>query len=376
MGVLETIVIFLLVLGVLVYVHEFGHFIAAKRGGIRVDEFGFGFPPRIWGKEYKGTLYSINWIPLGGFVKIKGVAGDDPEVEGSKHDDDSFATKSYPRRLLILFAGIGMNIVLAAVLYSIVFMFGISADPQSVESGGTVHEQQVMLSSVLDESPAAIEGLQPGDVVVSVNGESVETTEDFQSLVSRDDAVNTEYAVEVLRGEEALSVVVESEKLTFGDEEFVGIGVGLQGTARVSYPWYQAIWLGVKTTLSTIVLIFVSLVNLLQDLLIQGEVSDDLSGPIGIAVLTGQVAESGFIHLLQFTAILSINLAIFNLLPLPALDGGRILFVLIEMVRRKPVDQKIEAVVHNIGFILLLLLVLLVTLKDVAQYNVFGFLLG
>lgn len=373
MGTIQTILIFVLVLGVLVFVHELGHFLAAKRGGVRVDEFGFGFPPRIFGKKWRGTLYSLNWIPLGGFVKIKGVAGDDEQAHSDTKDPDSFGSKSYSRKLLILFAGIGMNCVLAAFLFSIVYMVGFHTTPESIDSYAKVHSSELVIAQVIQDGPAQRAGLQAEDVVTTVNGKNITTTDAFQEIVESTQPSQT-VTIEVMRDEQTQQFTVPVETIRNENKEFPGVGVGLQESVVVSYPWYMAIWNGITTTGKMIGLIFMALLGIFTTLFTQGSVGESVSGPVGIAVLTGQVAQLGITSLLQFMAVLSINLAIFNLLPIPALDGGRIIFVILEAIRRKPVDQRIEAIVHNVGFIVLLLLVVLVTLKDLIHYNVLSFL--
>ncbi|MBI2411055.1 MAG: RIP metalloprotease RseP [Candidatus Kerfeldbacteria bacterium] len=369
---MSTIIIFIIVLGFLVCIHEFGHFIAAKRAGIQVDEFGFGFPPRIIGKKFRGTLYSLNWIPLGGFVKIKGVAGDDPNAHKQlPHGPDSFIGQTFTRKFFILFAGIGMNLLFAVVLFSIIFSIGMPSDPHTAPSGGKILQQQVVISSILSDGPAAQAQLQTGDIVLDVNGEPIDESDTLRSFSTThlNEAIN----LHIQREKKDITVSITPTALSYQDQEFVGIGVGLQDFAVIRYPWYRSVGLGVTTTTSTTAQIFLSLYELVKNIFTTGTVSEDISGPIGIAVLTRQVAELGFIYLLQFMALLSINLGIFNLLPIPALDGGRIAFVILEKIRRKPVDQRIEGIVHTIGFLLLLVLILLVTLKDISQYHIFGF---
>ncbi|OGY85922.1 MAG: RIP metalloprotease RseP [Candidatus Kerfeldbacteria bacterium RIFOXYA2_FULL_38_24] len=374
METLGTLAIFVVILGILVFIHELGHFLAAKRSGVAVDEFGFGFPPRIFGKKIGQTTYSLNWIPLGGFVKIKGVAGDDEKAEAHQADKNSFSTKPFWKKATILFAGIFMNLLLAVVLLSIVFSLGIPTDPSTVGNGAQVHAQQLQIVQIIPDGPAAQVGLQGGDVITEIAGENIKNIDNFQKTIAQDMAKNP-LEISILRNDtDALNFTIIPQKIKQDGQEFFGIGVGLQEVAIVSYPWYLAIFQGLKTTGSMIALIFISLGGVLKNIIFSGQVSDDIAGPIGIAVLTGQVAKLGLIRLLQFTAILSINLAIFNLLPIPALDGGRIIFVILEKIRKKPVNQKTEALVHNIGFLFLLLLILLVTFKDIAHYNLFGFL--
>jgi len=365
MGTLITIVLFVVVLGLLVCAHELGHFFAAKRSGVRVDEFGFGFPPRIFGKRFRGTLYSLNWIPLGGFVKIKGVAGDDSEPI-SNTDSDSFAAQPFLRKFLILFAGIGMNVVVAVILFALSFAWGFDATPDTLNSGAITSDSRIVVSQVLAESPAATAGIQPGDVIRQYADEAQVTVPRLQEFFAAH--ANTVVPLTVQRGEEApYEVKVTPEQIVRDTQVFVGIGVGLEELVHVRYPWYQALWLGGKTTVLTIGEIFVSLGTLIKTLFVEKSVPQGLAGPVGIAVMTKQVADMGFVYLLQFAALLSVNLAVFNFLPIPALDGGRIAFVLIEKIQRKPVSQRVEATIHTIGFALLLLLIGVVTWKDIVR---------
>lgn len=365
MGIITTVLLFVAVLGLLVCVHEAGHFFAAKRAGVRVDEFGFGFPPRIFGKMFRGTLYSLNWIPLGGFVKIKGVAGDDTE-KISRADKDSFASQKFLRKFLILFAGIGMNVVTAIVLFSISFAVGFDTQREGLDTGAILSNDRIMISQVLVDSPAAQAGIKPGDVLQNYGGIATTTIAGVQEFLTSH--ANTEVTLS-LKHEDGTTfdIHVTPQQITRDGEAFVGIGVGLEEVVHARYPWYSALWLGAKTTVMMVGEIFVSLGNLVKKLVTTASVPEGLAGPVGIAVMTKQVADLGFVYLLQFAAMLSVNLAVFNFLPIPALDGGRIVFVIIEKIQRKPVSQRVEAAVHNIGFVLLLLLIVLVTWKDIAH---------
>ncbi|MFH1426662.1 MAG: RIP metalloprotease RseP [Candidatus Kerfeldbacteria bacterium] len=374
MGTATTILIFILVLSVLVFVHELGHFVAAKLFGIRVDEFGFGFPPRIFGKTIKGTLYSLNWIPVGGFVKIKGVAGDDKDLQKNEGDSDSFANRPFYKKFIILFAGILMNGLLAVLLFTITFVVGVAALQDDVQPGGTILESAIIVSAIVPEGSAAQVGLQIGDAIQRINEEEIESSEALQEYTSS--SADKTLTLEVKRDKEVFEVDVIPKKVELDGYEYIGIGVGFQEVVKVRYSWYQALWMGTTTTGQVIAEIGIALVGIMKSVFTTGSVGEDVAGPVGIAVLTGQFARMGFIPLLQFTALLSVNLAIFNFLPIPALDGGRLIFVVLERIRRKPVNQQIEAMIHNIGFILLLIFVLLITLKDVSQYNLVGYLRG
>jgi len=356
-----TLLLFIIVLSLLVFVHELGHFVMAKRMGMKVEEFGFGFPPRAWGVKRGETTYSINWIPLGGFVKIKGESGE------QAHDTDSFASKKAWKRFVVLIAGVAMNLVLAAVLFSIGYMSGLpSIIDESLPASARIESREITVIQVVEGSPAAEAGIVMGDVIESLDGQifasdteardyfSTHAVDGVEVLVHKSDETYETYALH--------SAYLESVNTT-------GVGIAFISTGLVSYPFFQAIGQGIYTTYQFTIEILKAFGGLIADLVVRQEVAVDLSGPVGIAVMTGQVAAMGLIYLLQFTAVLSINLAIINVLPFPALDGGRILFLLIEKLRGRAVDQRLEVAAHNLGFMLLMLLVVLVTYKDFVTFG-------
>lgn len=371
-----TIIIFILVLSVLVFVHEFGHFWTARRFGVRAEEFGFGFPPRAMGiyKDVNGkwqkvvgkkeitdasdTVYSINWVPLGGFVKIKGEEGDDQD------DPDSFANKKIWKRTLILSAGVIMNVVLAAVLFSIGSMVGIPKAINGVGDKATITDKKIQIVEVLPNTPAEESDLRMADMLVSINGKEFDNVGEIQEYV--DSHGDEELTYKVKRGDEVKEVAITPEKLESTDRE--GVGVALVSTGLVKYPFFTAIWEGIKTTGFLLVGIVVAIFSLIKGLIVGESVGGGVAGPVGIAALTGQVAEMGFVYLMQFTALLSVNLAIINFIPFPALDGGRVLFLAIEKIKGSPVKKETEAIFHNIGFALLMLLILIITFNDILNF--------
>ncbi|MBI4592331.1 RIP metalloprotease RseP [Candidatus Uhrbacteria bacterium] len=358
---METLLLFILVLSLLVFVHEFGHFIVAKKMGMKVEEFGFGFPPRLWGVRRGETVYSINWIPLGGFVKIKGESGE------HSHDSDSFASKPAWKRFVVLIAGVAMNLVLAAVLFSIGYMVGLpSIIDESLPSSARIESQEITVMQVVEGSPAAEAGVVSGDVIESLDGKVVTSDVEARDYFAQYAAEGVDVLVNKSDGSYA-TYTLTSEYLESIDT--IGVGIAFVSTGFVSYPFFQAIGQGVFTTYQFTVEILKAFGGLIRDLVVSQEVAVDLSGPVGIAVMTGQVAAMGLIYLLQFTAVLSINLAIINVLPFPALDGGRILFLAIEKLRGRAVNQKLEVAVHNLGFMLLMVLVVLVTYKDFVTFG-------
>ena len=379
-----TILIFIIILGLLVFVHEFGHFIVARRNGIKADEFGFGFPPRfvgvvkndttgkydiIWGNQdiaSPHTIYSFNWIPLGGFVKIKGEEG------GQTTDTDSFANKPAWTRIKVLGAGVAMNFLLAWVLISLVYILGLP-QPISPDQRGKYPDQKVQILEVKPGTPAADMHLRPLDEIISIDGKTVVTTEEVTSAIAA--KKGQEFSLVIKRGESVMTL--QGVPRTEYPKNEGALGISLSETALMRYPWYEAIVEGGKTTVKVTETILVYLGKMLASLVGGAEkVALDVTGPVGIVYLTKQMTEMGFSYLLWSAALLSINLGIFNILPIPALDGGRIFFILIEKIKGKPVSHFIENRIHQVGFMLLLFLMLLVTIRDFSQFQILDKLKG
>lgn len=357
--------IFILVLAVLVLVHEWGHFFVARKAGITVEEFGFGFPPRIRAWKTKVTTFTLNWLPLGGFVKLKGEDGSDVA------DEDSYAYKGPWTRAAVVVAGVVMNFLLAVVLFSVGFMVGApGVVSPNISETAIVENVHTDVVSVLDDSPAALAGLEAGDRLVSIHDLDA-SAENLVSVSEFNFERGSSFGLVVDREGDELSFSVAPRML----EEIgkPGIGVGLIETGMVSYPPGEAIVQGAIKTGVFGKSVVVGLYDLIKGLIVGKGVSGDVAGPVGIAVITGEVAELGYRHMIQFIAILSVNLGVLNLIPFPALDGGRLLFIGIELLRGKPVNPKSEQLAHIVGFALLMLLIVVVTVKDVARLgNLFG----
>jgi regulator of sigma E protease len=351
-----TIITFVIVLGVIVFVHEFGHFWASRKFGVKVEEFGLGFPPRIFGKKKGDTLYSLNWIPLGGFVKIKGESGE------NKDDVDSFSSQAAWKRAVILTAGVFMNIVLAFVLLSIGFMIGLPSVVDDSNSTTAVSDRKIQVVEVSPDSVAASIGLKTGDTIVSIDNTQFLNTGELTSYIQNDEDGILHMEIERLSG--GLSVEADLSEL-----ETQVLGVYLADTGLVKYSLWQSILNGFKATWYILVQIVFAFYSLIKALILGTGTSMEVAGPVGVAVITGQMARLGIAHLLQFTALFSLNLAVINILPFPALDGGRLLFILIEKIRRKPNNENVEAIIHNMGFFILLALIAVITYKDIAKYG-------
>ncbi len=366
-----TILIFLIVLSILVFVHELGHFVVAKRSGMKVHEFGFGFPPRlfgiqkvdgkwkfVWGHkdtETDDTVYSVNWIPLGGFVKIMGEDND-------SEDPQSFVNKPFWRRFFTLAAGVIMNFILAGLLLAVGYMVGSPVaveDINQVPKGATFTERQVAIMSVIDGSPASKAGILPSDLVESVDGQKFDSIQGFQEYVQNNKGKAMSFDVKRVNEQKTLEVQTMTEQKE--GEGVVGVSLALYG--KIKFGPLAAIAQGYQTAYQQIIAIATGL----YDLFSTGNGLESLGGPVKIAQITGQIADTGFIPLLQFAAFLSLNLALLNALPIPALDGGRILFLLIEKIRGKKNNAKLEQYANAIGFMALLLLMLVITVRDVSQ---------
>ncbi len=376
-----TVLIFIIILGILVLAHEFGHFYVAKKSGMVVHEFGFGFPPRlvgikkinntwkvVWGHQKslsdqeinhkdESTLYSINLIPLGGFVRIMG--------ENNEHENNpkSFINKGFWPRFFTLVAGVAMNVVLAWALFSAGFIVGLPVAIDGLEQipkNATFSDPKVAIIEVVKDLPAEKAGVKPGDVILSINSNTMNSTDEVREYVKSQ--AGNELLFNIVRGKETLEIKVNSTKDPKPGEGPTGIALASLG--RMTFPWYLAPYEGIKTTFYQLSAIITGL----YDLFTSKIGLSSLGGPVKIAQITGQVAELGFSHLMQFAAFLSLNLAVLNILPFPALDGGRVLFLVIEKIRGKRNNQKLEQFVNTAGFAFLLLLMLLVTIKDVKGF--------
>ena len=359
--ILGTIITFIVILGLLVFVHEFGHFIMAKRAGMKVEEFGFGFPPRLFGIRKGETIYSINWIPLGGFVKILG-------ENGESTDSRSFSSKGFWARLSVLVAGVTMNVIFAWFLIAIGMTIGLPTvigEGDSLPANAHVGPASVSILEVRQNSPAAAAGFKIGDSIYKVDDTPVSSIEQVQNLTKSRAGTPTKF--ELHRGNEVLDKTVTPRVNPPAGEG--ALGVALSSVAKVSYPWYSSAYRAVGATIGLAWATISAFGQIITQWIHHQPVSQALSGPVGIAVLTRDVAQLGLIYLLQFTAVLSINLAIINIVPFPALDGGRVLFLIIEAVRRKKLDPKAEGYANAIGFSLLILLMIFVTIKDVSHYS-------
>lgn len=356
-----SIIIFILILLVLIVTHEWGHFIVAKLFKIRVDEFGIGFPPRIKKLfHYKGTDYTLNWIPFGGFVKIYGENYDTVVAHNGTTPNDSFVAKPKYVQALVLVAGIVMNFLVGWLLISFTLLGGVTASTANIDDSYIQGKPELMVIDTLADSPAEKAGLSAGDIITSISTEdNADTSVTSESLISFINEHKTkELTVTVKRNKETFFYTMLPSVDENGDAK---IGISMDTVSRITLPFFKAFTQGMKTTLFTTKQIIIGFVGLFSG----GTDLSSVTGPVGIAGIIGDAARIGFAQVLSLMAIISLNLAVINLVPFPALDGGRLLFVGIEAVTRKQVPLKVFQWTNTIGFFILIALMILVTIRDV-----------
>jgi regulator of sigma E protease len=356
-----TILIFVLILVCLILAHEFGHFIVAKAFGIRVDEFGIFFPPRIFAIKWGETEYSLNWLPFGGFVRIFGEDG------GETDDKRSFAKKSRWIQAAVIVAGIVFNLVLAWFLLTAGYMYGIQT-PVDHEGVGTVQNAQATIVGIFPGSPAEKAGLQPGDTVESViTGTSQlsekATAQQVQEYISAHQNETIGFTVD-RSGKTIQALARPAEGLVEG-KKVVGVELDDVGILKLPLPTalVQGAVLGKNITVETAK----GLIGFFSQL-VRGQANfTQVSGPIGITSMGSTAVKEGFVTTIILTSLISINLAILNLLPIPGLDGGRLLFIAIEGITKRPISKRVSLALTLAGFGLLILLMLVASYHDVVR---------
>ena len=360
-----TVILFILVLAVLIFVHELGHFASAKFFGIRVDEFAIGFPPKIFGWKKGETQYSLNLIPLGGYVKI---FGEDPEEESISGPDSnrSFVNVKKWKQICVLLSGIFMNIVFAWILISVSFNFGLltSIEDQFKDKAQNI---SVMVLSVLKDSPSYKSGLKEGDSILAIKVDGIEIVSPKVSDIQEAIAKSTSgIDIEYKRGNATGTVNIVAENGVVEDKKAIGISMGLVGI--VKFGFFQSFVEGAKLTIIETVNINKGIYGFIAGALSGKDgLLSQVAGPVGIAGMVGQASGMGISYLLGFIAMISINLAMLNLVPFPALDGGRVLFVFIEIIIRRRIKPIIANWLNLIGFGLLISLMLFITYKDILR---------
>jgi len=336
-----TILLVVLGISILILVHELGHFLAAKFFNVKVEEFGFGFPPRLFYKQVGETKYSINLLPLGGFVKLLGESPAAPVPETEKHR--SFSSQNAGKRTLIIIAGVLMNFFIGWLIVSFIFMVGAPS--------------ALLVTNVLQDTPAAITGLRSGDQL-----SDFKTADEFISFV--DARKGEEVNLNIRRGGEILNVLVVPRVNVPEGEGALGVAITETGFPQKSF--FGSLFEGFKTSIQIVSAIFTGLLSLIIGVFTGARVFENLVGPVGIFGVATQAGQLGYIYLLQLIGIISLNLFVLNIFPFPALDGGRLLFIIIEKIKGSPMAPRLEAVANGLGLAFLLALMLAITIKDVA----------
>jgi len=352
-----SIITFLAVLSILVLVHEFGHFIVARKNGVWVEEFGIGYPPKIFGKKVGETLYTINLLPLGGFVRLHGEQTED----GVTKPDRAFINKSKKVRFAILSAGVVMNFLLAVFCFAIFYSF----------SGIPRETDKVIISGTIPNSPAEQAGIKADDVILTIDGIKLTSIDVFTALVNERKGkevvlsilsqkevreVNITPRIDVPSNEGPMGVIITQTEIYFPaiwQRPFLGISQGFSD----AFYWGKQVIVGLYTMVLN---------------LFKGQTPKDVAGPIGIYAMTSEVAKIGLLPLINFIGVFSVNLAVVNFLPIPALDGGRFVFIVVEKILGKKVVPKVEAAIHGVGMALLLTLMLVITVVEIKRLIMSG----
>lgn len=378
----------IIILSILVLIHELGHFLMARRFGIKVEEFGYGFPPRAFGIKRGETIYSINWFPIGGFVKLYG----EDEAGGgqvgkmtklpTKDLDRAFFTHPAWQRAVIVFAGVAMNIFLAAIIFYA--MFGLSGFKTQVPLLGGYHFfgvnetvlKGVAIGTVQNNSPAQKSGIQPNSNVISVNNQPISSSQQFIKVVDQQKGKEIAIKLRSLDTQKVYTVHATPREKTSPNQGALGVTIGdlPMTVALLSYDTpIQKLTSGVTFTVNMVAYTidtFAALIAQAFQTHSIAPISNNVAGPIGIGKVVGSVTQipnlvDRAIFLLFIAGIISVSLAIMNVLPIPALDGGRLFFILFEMVTGKKMRPELEGMVHTIGFFVLILLIIVITIHDI-----------
>lgn len=370
------ILIFILTILILVIIHEFGHYFAAKKFDIKILEFGFGIPPRAWGKKIGETIWSLNWLPFGGFVRLLGEDESDPEVLDNKR---SFAFQSVSKRILVVVAGVAMNLVLAWALFYIVLgvqgfktKLPLLSDYHFTGINQTV-ETAIVVGNIAPGSPAGQAGLKDGNRIIALNGQLVEKSDQFVEQIKVNAGREVVLTISDIAGNDRRDVILVPRENPPSGQGALGVSLGGMQTVNLSFDSltqklfsapiysYNIIGYSGKILGDTINYSFQK-----RDLT---PVSNAVAGPVGITAVVGQIlsVKNPLIPYLDFVAALSLNLAVVNILPFPGLDGGRLLFLGIEAITRKKTHAVIEKYVHTIGLVVLLSLIVLITISDIRK---------
>ncbi len=336
-----TLIFMVLIFLILIFPHELGHFLAAKVSGMRVEKFSLGFGPKLWGVKKNETEYAISLIPIGGYLKIAGMAPGEQQVEGG------FYSKSLSKKLAVILCGPAMNFLVSILLFSFIFIIGFQV---------TDFESPVV-GEVIEASPAQEAGVKLGDEILSINGHKVEEWQQITNFIQGEE--ENELQILILRGEDTLIAKIKPRYYPEYQRSLIGIS---PSTKFIRYDPLTSIGLGVQRVAFLIKLIFKTLGGM-----IIGKTLAQFTGPVGIVQYVGEASKLGIIPFVSLTALLSVNLGLFNLFPIPALDGGRILFILVGAIRKRPIKIEFQEFVHYIGFLILIIFMFLVTYQDILR---------
>jgi regulator of sigma E protease len=350
---LPLITIALIAISILILVHEFGHFLAAKLSGIWVEEFGIGLPPRVWGKKIGETIYSVNWLPVGGFVRLH---GEDPDSKVTR-PKQSFQNKSPLTRSFIAVAGVFMNFILAIIAFTIIYWF--TGIPQGVK-----------ILEVNPESPAAVAGLEANDEILELDGQQIKDYLNFTELIAQ--KIGQSVQIKLQRdtnGQQIQKTTTAIIRSTFPEDQGP---LGIIYTPReIYYPplWQRPFVFSYYGTTKTIDISekIIQGFAIIFSQLFGGQIPKGVAGPVGVTALLAEIAKMGILPVVEFMGIISINLALINLIPFPPLDGSRVVFITAETIFGKRLTPKLESWSYTVGMALLLLLVLALTAREIPK---------
>lgn len=357
---LVTTLVFLVVLGIMVFVHELGHFLVAKKSGVMVEEFAFGFRPKLWSKKIGETTYAINLIPLGGYVKMFG------EADGQT-GPRSFKSQKLSSRLAILVAGATMNLLMAWVILTILFMTGFQPFTPNASKNPFISEKPItVISKIVHGGPAELAGFWLEDQLLAVNGQ---TLEDGTGFVEKIRALKGQPAtVTIKRGDTTLDLTVTPRVNPPPGQGAIGVAIGSSG--QVKSLWYKAPVAAFYETGRVIGISAVGFADFVKNFVIKQEVSEDVTGIVGVGALTGVARRMGFDYLAQLVALISIGLGVVNLMPILPLDGGHIAVLAYEKVTRRSLSERQFSIFATAGLAFILLMFVVVTLKDIIRFNI------
>ncbi len=338
-----TAIIIIVFLSVLIIVHELGHFLLAKKFKIFVEEFGLGLPPKVFGKKFGETVYTLNLLPFGGFVKISGENRED--IDQSLPQDRVFYNLKIWKRMLIIAGGVAMNFLLGWVLISIVFWAGVP--------------KAVFIADVAPESPAFQVGIKTNDKVLGYT-----KTEDFINFINNNKGKEISFNIE----REGKGIEIKAVPRMNPPQGEGALGVALVESGQEKQGFFKGIWEALKVSFQAFTMIFTSIFKLIKMAVFGQGALQAVTGPIGIVKITSQASHLGIVFLLQLLALISINLAAINIFPFPALDGGRLIFLIIEKIKGSPLPKRVEEYANAAGMGLLILLMILITIKDIGRF--------